>query len=126
VFLLYNDGRLIKHYSRTLKPDQDEAITSGMLFAIKTFIEGRMENRGGSLREIKFGENKILVDKGNFLTIAIVIERGSAKDLTILSKHALEVAENRFENVLVKWDGDREKLAGLDKIMRDMISGRFT
>ena len=54
VFLMTPTGMLLKHYTRRLRPDQDEDILAGMLQAVQTFIKDSFDEAGGKLNEIRF------------------------------------------------------------------------
>ncbi|TLZ58816.1 MAG: hypothetical protein E6K16_08050, partial [Methanobacteriota archaeon] len=55
VFLLYNDGLLIKHETRRLKPDVDSDILSGMLTAVQAFVKDSFRSdEGDELNEMTF------------------------------------------------------------------------
>ncbi len=47
IFLMTPDGLLLKHYTRRLRPDQDEDILAGMLTAVQTFIKESFDESGG-------------------------------------------------------------------------------
>ena len=55
VFLMYRDGRLIKHFTRRLKPDVDQDILSGMLTAVQEFVKDTFRGEEGELDQMKFG-----------------------------------------------------------------------
>jgi len=40
IFVMTPSGMLVKHYTRRLRPDQDENILAGMLTAVQSFIKG--------------------------------------------------------------------------------------
>ncbi|MDO9537097.1 MAG: hypothetical protein Q7J68_02125, partial [Thermoplasmata archaeon] len=72
VFLMYRDGRLIKHFTRRLKPDVDQDILSGMLTAVQDFIRDSFKGETGDLNQMNFGRFQILMGHGRFITIAAV------------------------------------------------------
>src|SRR5439155_5380198 len=74
VFLLYNDGLLIKHETRRLKPDVDSDILSGMLTAVQAFVKDSFRSdEGDELNEMTFGEMHILLGRGKWLILAAII-----------------------------------------------------
>src|SRR2546422_3019285 len=76
VFLLYNDGLLIKHETRRLKPDVDSDILSGMLTAVQAFVKDSFRSEDAELNEMTFGQMHILLGRGKWLILAAVIGGG--------------------------------------------------
>src|SRR2546425_426264 len=76
VFLLYNDGLLIKHETRRLKPDVDSDILSGMLTAVQAFVKDSFRSEDAELNEMTFGQMHILLGRGEWLILAAIIGGG--------------------------------------------------
>ena len=53
VFLMTPTGMLLKHYTRRLRPDQDEDILAGMLTAVQNFVRDSLDEAGGRVNEIR-------------------------------------------------------------------------
>ena len=71
LYLIYKDGRLIQNLSAVeVKTDSD--IMSGMLTAINDFVQDSF-NTEGDLGSIDYGNNKIILQRGNHSYLAAVI-----------------------------------------------------
>lgn len=123
VFILYDDGRMIYHMSRTLNPDmdKDKDITSSMLVALQSFVNGQMAHEIGTLQEMKFGERKVMVTQGHSLVIAVILERGETESMKDRMTLALDQIGQDYEDVLEGWDGDKEKLDGMITEMKKAL-----
>jgi hypothetical protein len=126
LFLLYNDGRLIKHYTRRLKPTVDSAILSSMLAAVQDFVkESLTSGEEGNLEEIKIGKMRIFLQKGRYISIAIMIEGEDKEGIESQVKTALWKVETDHEDMLKEWDGDIAAMKPLNDTMTDLLSGKF-
>lgn len=126
LFLLYNDGRLIKHYTRRLKPTVDSDILSSMLAAVQDFVkESLTQDEEGTLEEIKIGKTRIFLQKGTYLSLACMIEGEDAEDIGNQVKTALEMVEIEHEELLKDWDGDIAAMKPLNEAMNDLLAGKY-
>ena len=125
LFLLYNDGRLIKHYTRRLKPSGDSDILSSMLAAVQDFVKESLTNdEEGGLEEIKIGKTRIFLQKGKYISIAIMIEGEDKEGIESQVKIALKRAETEHEAILKGWDGDMATVKPLNEVMNDLLAGK--
>jgi hypothetical protein len=128
IFLMYRDGRLIKHYTRRLKPDIDNDILSSMLVAVQDFIKdsfGRGIGEDGALDEMTFGEFKIVIGRGRWIIIAaLVFGQGADRVKPEIFKTVTEI-EKKYESILKNWDGVLENMRPLNIDMKDLIDGEY-
>ncbi|MEW5760432.1 MAG: PKD domain-containing protein, partial [Candidatus Thermoplasmatota archaeon] len=125
-FLIYkDDGRLIQHTTRRLKPDMDEEIFASMLTAIREFVKDSLgKEEVLELGGMEYGENKILFESGKYVIIAVVI---SGKEPIWLKEDMKDVVRNieaEYASVLPSWDGTGEKLTGLKRFLTDLCAKR--
>lgn len=125
VFLMYKDGRLIKHFTRRLKPDIDQDILSGMLTAVQSFIKDSFKGETGDLDHMKFGRFQILVGHGRFITLAAVTMGDEVAPFRPQIIKAIDSMERDYEMPLRDWDGDVEDLNVLGRYVMDLIDGRY-
>ena len=130
VFLLHRDGLLIKHYTRRLKPDVDSDILSGMLIAVQNFVnESFIGEAGlkkeGQLDEMKFGQYRILLIRGQYVVVAAVISGPKAEKVPAQIRAAIEDLEGDYGTVLATWDGNMDVISGADRFMQDLIAGNY-
>ena len=128
IFLVHDSGTLIAHATRRLKPDQDDAILSAMLVAIQGFVQESFKDESDvGLREIAFGNRRILLHKGEHVLLAVIV----AEDIEVgpeqlehtrgeMTEVVLAV-EVQFAEVFEEWDGFVERFRGA----RDIIARIF-
>jgi len=119
LYLVYDDGRLIaSKHSREAKVDSD--IMSSMLTAINDFVKDSFQTEG-NLGAIDYGENKIILERGDYTVLAAVVYGEATRDLRSKMGGAVREIEENFAEDLASWDGDIDKLSGtqdfLDPIM---------
>ncbi len=125
IFFMYNDGRLIKHFTRRLKPDMDEDILSSMLVAVQEFVKDSFGGDEGSLDEMKFGRFQALMGRGEYIIIAAVIIGDESQPFKPqISKCILDI-EEKYNEQLAKWDGDVTSIKGSFKYVVDLIDGHY-
>jgi hypothetical protein len=125
VFLMYNDGRLIKHLTRRLRPDMDEDILSSMLVAVQDFIKDSFQDHDGILDEMRFGRFQILLGRGKYIILATIVLGDELEPFRPQVKRCVEDIEEKHAEVLEDWDGNVSKLAGASKYIMDLIDGRY-
>ena len=115
VFLIYKDGRLIHHDTRRLRPEVDEQTLGGMFTAIQEFIGQSFpaeDGTKGQIKEIMYGDNKILLEHGKFVFLAVMA--GSIRDTKALHKRMsklLKAIEEACAVNLIGWDGNLESIS---------------
>lgn len=118
VFVVHQNGILLAHRSKTLTPDKDEDILTGMLKTVQEFVqEAFSTDQPLSMRGLHFAEFSILIEPGRTHHIAVVY-RG--KDDGTLAARAKELAgriDARFGRTLESWNGDMREVRGL----RDLL-----
>ncbi len=125
VFLLHRSGLLLKHYTRRLRPNMDSDVLSGMLVAVQDFIKDSFRGEKGQLNEIRFGEIRIVIIEGKWTILAAVVRGSRPFDIQPELGVALADLESRYEDPLVDWDGTMDQIAEVDKIMSDLIEGKY-
>ncbi len=126
VFLIYRDGRLIKHFTRRIKPDVDQDILSGMLTAVQDFIRDSFRGETGDLNHMQFGRFQILMGHGRFITVAAVMMGDEIEPFRPQIIKSIDAMEADYEVLLRDWDGDVEQLNVLGRYIMDLIEGRFS
>jgi hypothetical protein len=126
LFLLYNDGRLIKHYTRRLKPNIDSDILSGMLAAVQDFVkESLTQEEEGTLEEIKIGKMRIFISKGSYISIACMIEGEDKEGLESQLRSVISDIETTHAEMLSDWDGDMASVKPLHESINDLLAGKY-
>jgi Zn-finger nucleic acid-binding protein/translation elongation factor EF-1beta len=128
IFLIHTSGILVAHATRRLKPDQDDTILSAMLVAIQGFVqESWKDETDTTLKEIAFGNRRILLERGNYMLLAVVVADDDTLGTEDIERTRGEmnevvlVVESQYKDVLEEWDGFVERFRGA----RDIISRIF-
>jgi hypothetical protein len=125
VFLMYNDGRLIRHFTRRLKPDMDQDILSSMLVAVQDFIKDSFKDQEGILDELKFGQFQVLLGRGQHIIMATIVLGEELEPFRPQIQKCVKDIEENFAEQLEDWDGDMSSLAGASKYINDLFEGKY-
>ncbi len=125
VFLMTPTGLLLKHYTRRLRPDQDEDILAGMLTAVQNFIRESFDEAGGRLNEIRFENYDILISHGKNVVIAAIISTKKPEKLRNQLKNATADLERQFGEKISHWGGDKKELGDVDLLMKKFLAGKY-
>ncbi len=124
VFLVYRDGVLISHLSRTLLQEKDEDVLSGMLTAVQEFVrEAFQYGEHRDLHQMDFGDYRILIERGKYVFLAIVYSGRESLAIRKKVRAVLQKIETQFGDALEKWDGDMEQVVGARDLIRDSLLG---
>jgi DNA-binding response OmpR family regulator len=121
IFLIYNNGLMIKHYSRRLKQETDPDILSSMLVAVQNFVKDSFQWKTGDLDELQYGDFKVLICRGNWIFLAVVIEGEETEILKKQLRKAVDDMERYKPERLKNWKGVLANLAYLEKHVKKLI-----
>jgi len=114
VFVMYQDGTLLAHQTRRLKPGMDDQILGGMLIALQNFVRDSFKDESSTvLRRMDFGERKILVERKDDFFMAVVLSGKRAGSAPQRMMKVLDQIEEGYSQVLNEWDGDLDKVRGI-------------
>src|SRR2546426_579771 len=122
VFLVYRDGLLIYHLSRSLSQDKDEDVLGGMLTAIQEVVRDAVvygEHR--ELHHLDFGQYRILIERGKRVYLAVVYAGKGFATVRRRVRSVLDHIETAYGRVLEDWDGDMDKVAGARDLIREYL-----
>lgn len=124
VFLVYRDGVLISHLSRTLLREKDEDVLSGMLTAVQEFVrEAFQYGEHRDLHQMDFGDYRILIERGKYVFLAIVYSGRESVSIHKRVRAVIAKIEHDFGPALENWDGDMEQVMGARDVIRDTLLG---
>jgi hypothetical protein len=121
VFVMTPSGMLLKHYTRRLRPDQDEDILAGMLTAVQNFVRESFDTAGGRLSEIRFENYDIIISYTDNLVLAAVLTAKNPEKLREKLKVAACEIEEAYGTKLKDWKGDMSELKQIDSVMKRLI-----
>lgn len=122
VFVIYQDGRLIRHVSAHPIGTVDKQVIASMLTAVQEFVKDSLQKEGEFLGKIEYGKKtKILIEKGNKVYLAVVLTGHDPESLrNTLAKMVREI-EKDYAKKLKRWDGDSSKFEGLDEMVIELM-----
>ncbi len=122
VFLTYRDGRLIASKSLSDSLIDDEVVMS-MLTAIQDFVKDSFSSKGEGIDELKYGEMRIIIERGKHIFAAVVLSgEGALPDKMRLQMRALvSYIEGKFEGLLRNWNGDLTKMKDVQEILDNAV-----
>ena len=134
LYLIYKDGRLIRNIS-AVQTKTDSDIMSGMLTAINDFVQDSF-NTEGDLGDIGYGNNKIILQRGNNSYLAAVIYGEVDNYFKGKMINAVRSIENK-NPTMVSWNGDSESIGKVkvslkpiiddtSAVTREMVDNYFT
>ena len=119
VFLVHPSGLLLVHLSRSLKSEKDRDVLAGMLTAVQSFIlEAFAKGPSRELRQMDFGNRKILLRKGSHSYLAVIVRGRRPAVFTLRMRRALGKVERAYWHVIATWDGGSGGLEGADDLLR--------
>jgi len=122
VFLIFEDGCLLAHETRRLKPGMDDEILGSMLVAIQGFVKDSFKDEEvTALKRMDFGEKKVLVEKGDSVYLAVVLHGSGGERVKQKMQHVLEDIESEYGETLREWDGNLENLRGVKERSRKVF-----
>ena len=124
-FLIHEDGQPISHASHEEDSDLEDVAVSGMFAAVQEFIQdafsGKTQDDNWKLDEMKFGDNKILIERSENLYLAAIFE-GNGERLGSRMRRVLNDINEKYSGILADWDGDTAQLAGINAVIGALIS----
>ncbi len=122
-FLIYEDGRLITHNSRRLKPERDKDIMTGMLTAVQSFVTDTLiDEEKGTLDQLKYGSLSILVEGKGRVNLATIISGDESPVLRQGMKNILSYINGQYRHVLEDWDGDIDRFKDVKRYIGHLVS----
>ncbi len=120
VYLIYKDGRLIRNYPESKADEYDSDIFSGMLTALHDFAKEILQSTR-SIGLIEYGENKILIEKGQAIYAAAVIHGKEPETLRARLNALVREFESKYENELCEWSGDAGEFGYADEMLKEIV-----
>jgi hypothetical protein len=127
VFLIYKDGRLLHHDTRRLKPDVDDDMLVGMFTAIQDFIKGAFPSESDDptknvINEIMRGDEKILIEHGRFVYLAVVARASDTKRIHARMKDIIGEMERACAKELEGWTGNVAEIIAAKQFTKRLIT----
>jgi hypothetical protein len=125
LFLIHRNGMLIEHHTRRLRLTVDHDILSGMLTAILEFARETFAYEGeGGLKKMDLGERTIFLNRGEHVTIAIVVRGEEPEDMSVAMSKLIKDIEERYPEIK-NWDGTVGEYKGLPEMLGAFVKGSY-
>ncbi|MFO7990722.1 MAG: hypothetical protein R6U61_00325 [Thermoplasmata archaeon] len=125
VFLIQVSGVLIKHTTRTLRPDRDEDILAGMFTAVQRFIKDSFaEDESDTLRSMEYGDNKVVIHKGDAVILSVFFREEEPDWMRESMENFVQDVEERYGEDVADWNGSMESLPGLGKMLNSFVESK--
>ncbi len=122
-FLIYEDGRLISHNSRRLKPERDKDILTGMLTAVQSFVTDTLiDEERGTLDQLKYGNLSILVEGKRHVNLACIISGEESPVLRQGMKNIVSYISSQYHGFLEDWDGEVDRFKDVKRYIGHLVS----
>ncbi|UCH88387.1 MAG: hypothetical protein JSV49_08995 [Thermoplasmata archaeon] len=123
LFLIHANGNLISHIGTDSRKSNDKDILSGMLTAIQDFIKDGFSDGADSASEewnldhMKFGDQNILIERTDYMYIAVVVKGDTGIKIRNEVHDALKTIDLQYSHVLRDWSGSLDNLKGINEIL---------
>ncbi len=128
VFLMHNNGILIKYLGDTLDNGNDEDIISGMLTAVQAFIsdsfatESNKSKEEWKLNQLRMGGHEIMFEKGKYVLLTVIYEGEPGLRLKKILTETVSKIEDEYGKSLDKWNGRFDLLDGVEEIIKPLMT----
>lgn len=116
LFLIHREsGLLLYHLSGTPELTSDSDLISGMLTAIRDFVEDAFGTEGDEheLDAIHYGGRQILIEAGRYSYVAAAVEGFEPIGYRTSLRESLYEVEHDYYKLLRQYNGDASELAGV-------------
>jgi hypothetical protein len=122
VFIIFQDGQLMAHQTRRIKPGMDDDILASMFVAIQMFVKDSFKDESSTgLNRMDFGKKKILVEKGESFYLAVVLHSNRTGSVPKRMQMVIDDIQTNYGPVLKGWDGDLEKVRGVKDTVNSLV-----
>jgi hypothetical protein len=124
-YLIHEKGLPIANVTQDEGYELEDVLVSGMFTAVQDFIGDTFSSKSPEddweLDEMKFGENKILIERSKNLFLAVIFE-GHGKKLRLKVKKLLGKINDKYAEIFEDWNGDMTELGGINPMIMNLIS----
>ncbi len=125
VLLLDNGGRLMTHFANK-EYGLDRDIVGSMLHAIQDFVNvSFLEKDKERLKSLGHGGKRILIEYGNFASLAVVIEGMESGELREEMERMVYKIHTLYGKNIPQWDGDISRFPEAEVMLRDLALKHF-
>jgi len=97
-----------------------------MIVAVQNFVRESFKFKAGSLEEMTFGQNRILLAHGEYAILAAVVSGRYLDRLKNVLRQGIVRLEADYGAVLADWTGVVDEFDGLDRFLDQILKGRIS
>jgi OOP family OmpA-OmpF porin len=127
VFLIHRpSGLLLQHVTAAGTSAQDADMVSGMLTAIRDFVQDSFEVADDEgLQTLKVGELSVWIEQSPHALLAVVIRGTAPPRLRATLQLALENIHAQYSDLLEPFDGDAARFEGARSLLETCLQQQF-
>ena len=123
IFLIHHqNGLLLTHLSATEGQADDLDLISGMLTAIRDFVKDSFGAGEGELEEITHGDQRILLESGQYAYLAVVLEGIEPAGYAHLMGQVINAINVQYEQNLRDFAGDMGQLPDFKPLLAPLFA----
>jgi len=126
VFLIHHqNGLLLTHLSASEGQADDLDLISGMLTAIRDFVKDSFGAGEGELEEITHGDQRILLESGQYAYLAVVLEGVEPTGYSHLMGRVINAVNVQYEESLRDFTGDMGQLPEFKPLLAPLFAPTY-
>ncbi len=118
IFIIYKDGRLIRHYTKRMNPDMDQDLISASLLAIQKAIKEASGKK--ELQHINLSGAGISIISGKLISLALMGSGKLRKKQVSRLENVIKRIEVTYQKELNGWKGDQGSVDWVDKFKDEL------
>lgn len=126
VYLIHRDtGLLIGHVAEPTVVARAPEVVSGMLTAIRDFVQDSFGGADGGVHRLEVGERTIWVEQQGTAILAVVVHGLGPEQLSWRLQTTLEQILADYGPAVMSFDGDRAPLADVEPLLQDCLQSEL-
>lgn len=125
VIIMHHDGRTIESFDFNKLEENhekpDPGLVGGMFSAIISFADETFKFKDG-LSEMGYGDNTLLIDRGEFIRVVLVLRKKASIFLKNKLDDFIELYERVYHDILVNWNGSMQPFNNTGKLLDDIMN----
>jgi OOP family OmpA-OmpF porin len=127
VFLIHRpSGLLLQHLTASGTTAQDADMVSGMLTAIRDFVQDSFEVADDEgLQTLKMGDLSVWIEQGPHALLAVVVRGTAPPSLRTTLQQALEAVHAQYSDLLESFEGNAARFEGARPLLEACFQQEF-
>lgn len=128
-YAIHRETGLLLGMAERERSGLDPDIFAGMLSAVQSFVKDSLSFMGearGYLNTLGYGEYRILITRGDYLDVVLIIRGEESEALKYEVQTDLEIFESAYARKLETWSGEIGEIPVEDVVRKYVESERYT